>query len=135
MPLTLSFGALSKCRASRALSESFSQDSDSDSKLFRTQLVCRFFYCCCFFSFISLSVQLHLSIVGLGAFHFQSSLSNLSSSTSFQPFKWLPEDELASGGLRCVLNPHNLHTMGHGFPLFRSDPIRSHPCLCLINGI
>lgn len=52
LPLTLSFGRLSKCRASRALSESFSQDSDS--KLFRTQLVCRFFYC--FFFFLLFSV-------------------------------------------------------------------------------
>lgn len=87
LPLRLSFSGLrleTFKMPSRALSKSFSQDSDSNSILLLLYWMgCLLpFYC--------------------GAFHFQSSLSNLSSSTSFQPFKWLHEDELARSR-RCAM--------------------------------
>ena len=47
---------------------------------------------------VRLSIVQHFSL--LAAFHFQSSLSNLSSSTSFQVFKWFVSSHTLSVNLR-----------------------------------
>lgn len=101
---------------SRALSKSFSQDSDSNSILLLLLLL---YWMGCLLPFYC------------GAFHFQSSLSNLSSSTSFQPFKWLHEDELARSR-RCAMVWVSPLPLPHFFFIL---PFVSIAVAGLINGI
>lgn len=126
LPLTLSFGRLSKCRASRALSESFSQDSDS--KLFRTQLVCRFFYCFFFFFFLFSVGAASPFYCGAGRFSFSIKpvkFVKLDKFWTFQVVAW----RWARFGWVEVWWIHTIYIrLGMG-PLY-SDPIRSHPCPC-----
>lgn len=129
LPLTLSFGALSKCRASRALSESFSQDSlsDSDSKLFQTQLVCRFFYCCCFFFLFCVGAASPF-YCGAGCFSFSIKpvkFVKLDKFSTFQVVGCLKMSLLRVGWGVCWIYTQSTYDWGMG-PLY-FDPIQSDP--------
>lgn len=131
LPLTLSFGALSKCRASRALSESFSQDSLSDSdfesKLFRTQLVCRFFYCCCFFFLFCVGAASPF-YCGAGCFSFSIKpvkFVKLDKFSTFQVVGCLKMSLLRVGWGVCWIYTQSTYDWGMG-PLY-FDPIQSDP--------
>lgn len=137
LPLTLSFGALSKCRASRALSESFSQDSDSDFdlKLFRTQLVCRFFYCCFFFLFCVGAASPFYC--GAGCFSFSIKPVKFVKLDKFSTFQVVARRWACFGWVEvCVESTQSTYD-GAWVPSIsiQTVPIRSHPCPCLINGI